>query len=673
MGSLADGNIYNYPKKMREKSRLWLIFFLVLVLASPLLEGGETYHTIIWLRLWVIGFALYYFLKPIREGRLEFISPRGSWIFILLLILSGTSFITSHYYYITVYHFSNLLVYFLLFFLVLGILFQEQKLVEKLLLILILALVLEVIFGFFEYFRLHPSRVRGSFFNPAYYAGYLLALIPFPLYALFYHQEILGERGRRFLLQLGLGIIFLAGLFALLSSGSRVAIFSVIPLGVVFLVRYRWRAILLLGVLLLGIIFIPNPFQKRLKSINRDPYAWERITIWKTSLRMIQHHPFGVGLGMYKYYYNRYAYPVRMVEIGRYGKEAHRAHNEILHYACECGVIFPVLALGFLSWVFFLGFKFIFQPGKGGSAGLSSAFFGSFLGIFFHSLVDSNLHQPPIMVLGVVDLAVLFYLFSERYPAVVRKSRFKLNQPGFLQVFLLVSGFFLAGLISYQALIAGFYFEAIKTPQLEKRYQKLVRLTRFPSGYAPLYYQLAMDAQGLFFQKRSWALALQAIKYFQYSLKLNPENYLYYHNYGEFLYQFSLLSGKRELMEEAERLVKKALDLAPGRVFGYSLLAEIYLKKGELSQAEQWLRKGLSYEPYYLRAGLLLVKVLWEQGKKELAEQEYQELVRAYQYVTQELASRGSVYNFYQLSLVRLNQEELLKLRSLLGLEAEAP
>jgi len=655
------------------KRILWLIFFLVLVLASPLLEGGETYHTIIWLRLWVIGFALYYFLKPLRKGALELVYPRGSWLLILMMLLAGASLFTTHYYYITAYHFANLLVYFLLFFLCLGLLERERNLAFGLVLIFNLALWLEICLGLFEYFWLHPPRVRGSFFNPAYYAGYLLALIPFPLYALFYGPEILGERGKKLLVRLGFGIIFLFGLFALFASGSRVAVFSLVPLGVVFLVKYRWRAVLLLGVLLLGIVFLPNPFQKRLKTINRDPYAWERITIWKTSLRMIQHHPYGVGLGMYKYYYNRYAYPVRMVEIGRYGKEAHRAHNELLHYACECGVIFPVLALGFLSSVFFLGFKFIFQPGKGGSVGLSSAFFGSLLGIFFHSLVDSNLHQPPIMILGVVDLAVLFYLFSERYPAVVRKSRFKLNQPRFLQVFLLVSGFFLAGLISYQALIAGFYFEAIKSPQLERRYQKLVRLTRFPSGYAPLYYQLAMDAQGLFFQKRSLALALQAIKYFQYSLQLNSENYLYYHNYGEFLYQFSLLSGKRELMEEAERLVKKALDLAPGRVFGYSLLAEIYLKKGKLNQAEQWLRKGLSYEPYYLRAGLLLVKVLWEQGKKELAREEYQELVRAYEYVTQELASRGSVYNFYQLSLVRLNQEELLKLRSLLDLEDEAP
>jgi len=655
---------------MRGKSGLWWIFFLVLVLASPLLEGGETYHTIIWLRLWVIGFALYYILKPLGKGALELVYPRGSWLLVLMMLLAGASLFTTHYYYITAYHFANLLVYFLLFFLCLGLLGKERNLAFGLVLILNLALWLEICLGLFEYFWLHPARVRGSFFNPAYYAGYLLALIPFPLYALFYGPEILGERGKKLLVRLGFGIIFLCGLFALFASGSRVAVFSLVPLGVVLLARYRLRALVVLLALFLGIIFFPNPFQKRLKTINRDPYAWERITIWKTSLRMIQHHPYGVGLGMYQYYYPRYAYPLKLVEIGRYGKKATRAHNEILHYACELSPVFPLLGLGFLSWFFICILKFI-RRAEIARAGRLSGFLGSFLGIFIHSLVDSNLHQPPIMILAILDLAVLFSLVGEEAPFLLKEIKLKLAHPRIMQGVLGAGGVLVAGVISFQTLGAGLYFQAMKIKDSQIRKERLRFLSQLPFGYAPIYYQLAVENMNLFFQEKDFSEAAEASRYFKFATQLNSENYFYFQRWGEFLYQLSFLVKGEGLLLRAEKLVKKSLKLAPSRVKGYFLLAKIDLARGELGKAQGWLERALSYEPYYLPARALLVRVLWERGERESARGQYQELVRFYQEGMRELSLHPRIYNSYQVSLLALDNSELEELAELVGMKED--
>jgi hypothetical protein len=144
--------------------------------------------------------------------------------------------------------------------------------------------------------------------------------------------------------------------------------------------------------------------------------SWERISVWRASLYIIRHHPEGVGLGMYKYYFQRYQHPFKGIKYGRYGKETSQAHNEFLNFAAECSPLASIFALGFLAIIF----RQVFRAMKGSRNDFSQmmrlvGFSGSLLGILSHSLVDFNLHQPPIMIVAVIDLAALIGVKFESF------------------------------------------------------------------------------------------------------------------------------------------------------------------------------------------------------------------------------------------------------------------
>jgi len=650
---------------MENKKFGWLrvLFFLVLILASPLIEGGETFHTVIWLRLWVIGFGLLYFLASIRDNRLSITLPRGNWMLIALWLLLSLSFFITHYYFITVYWYCNFLVYILLGYLCLGIFAgpDGKKNILMVYLIMILAGLIESIIGIGEYSRPHIGQISGTFFNPSFYAGYLIGLVSFALAGALFPVLPEASRGQRITVRAGLAVAFVLMLLGMISSGSRTVIFAGLPIGLIFLARFRIKGLAVLAALGLLIIFVPNPINKRFSELStRDPFAWERITIWKGSLRMIKHHPAGVGLGMYQYYYNRYSFPIKSMKIGRYGKEAAFAHNDYLNLAAESSPLAPGLGIIWLAVIIIPCLAIIFRRGERSKEWVMLlAFLSSLLGILGHSLVDNPLRQPPIAVLAVVDLAAVLGLASGYRKNLARKAEYPLMHPGFIRVFLLVSGLLIAMIMTYQALVFGAYYKARRMARPEQRIEYLTRLSGLPSGYAPLYFQIAFDNKNLFLATKNPDHLIKSLTFFETAARLNPESYQYFYQWADALYRAGVRVENQEILKDAEKIALWSLERSDKYPFTYMMLCNIaHLKKDYVSE-EKWLERALAIEPYYFLARILLAELFVEEGKLKDAGSQLDLLKRQKQEVSKTVKEQAWHLTGFQLTLVELPDSEI--------------
>lgn len=137
-----------------------------------------------------------------------------------------------------------------------------------------------------------------------------------------------------------------------------------------------------------------NPFKHLWERRLTDPYAFERLLIWKDSIRMFLKHPIrGAGLGSY-----REVYPEFKSISGI--RNAPYAHNEALHLLSEMGLIGFLLAVLLLAAIFrenrILVREASLRPwiAVGFSAGVQSLF-------------DFNLRYEPTTILCVFALSQL--------------------------------------------------------------------------------------------------------------------------------------------------------------------------------------------------------------------------------------------------------------------------
>jgi O-antigen ligase/tetratricopeptide (TPR) repeat protein len=651
-------------------SRFWAVFLGVIILGSPLLKGGDTYVTAAGLRLLVIFGSLYFFSGRIKQGTFSFTTPSGGWILLALLLVLSASLLTTNYFFITIYWYTIFLSCLLLFFLALNLMAgdQDNGLIKALFWASLASGLIQSGIGIGEYFFKGGSRATGSFFNPAYYAGYLAALISFPLAGAVYDLWP-GISGRKkTALRLGMAAATLIIFCGILVSASRVIIFLLAPLGLVLVARSRRLGAAAIILAALALVFIPNPVRDRIKSINSDPYAWERVTIWKSSLRMIKHHPAGVGLGMYQYYYHRYMYPMRNVKIGRYGQEAWQSHNEFLNFSAESSVLVPLLALGFLGLVLVRTLRTLRKDKPSGpESGMLLAFGGSLLAVLAHSMVDFNLHQPPVMALAVLDLAGFLTILSRRDPGLVRTEQYDTGAPGLVRACLFGAGVLMAGLIAYQSAVEGLYYQALKAGKQEQRVHMLYRLSRLPTGYAPVYFQLGEEFRKSYIQTAELNLGIQSVKYFEFAAGLNREDYHTYFQWAECLYRVGILVRNVKVFNESEDLCLKSAALGPGQVFSYLLISNIEYVKKDFKKSERWLMTALDYEPYFLRARSRLSAVLLEDGEYRAAGREFQELMAQKKEADEILSKPDGGLSSYQKLLLAVDQDELANIQEKLG------
>ena len=116
--------------------------------------------------------------------------------------------------------------------------------------------------------------------------------------------------------------------------------------------RFEKKAVVALALIIVALALMPNPLSRRLSEVSKqDPYAYSRVDIWKSSLERIAEHPWGTGLGMFKYASFQYRFPNDQ-SIVRYGKRAESAHSGFLQIAVELGIAgLGIFLFGIWVWI----------------------------------------------------------------------------------------------------------------------------------------------------------------------------------------------------------------------------------------------------------------------------------------------------------------------------------
>lgn len=262
--------------------------------------------------------------------------------------------------------------------------------------------------------RIHGGemRPRGTFDNANYLAEFLTAASLLCLCRLMWKS---GPRRLRVAEGAG-GLLFLAAAFTL--CGSRGVLLASVPaFGVLFASRFGfWKGGALfagVGIPALGVL----GFRVAERFFSADVQNYSRWIIWKSAIRTFVDHPFGVGLGGFKYYWFANQFPVEGA-FRRFGKFADTAHSEYLEVLSGLGAVGFVLFLAVLAYPLLLAVRKRQEiPGdrKHVAAGAASVLVLSGL----HALFNANFHVFGIFFLDAVMLgALLSCLPGEAVPVV---------------------------------------------------------------------------------------------------------------------------------------------------------------------------------------------------------------------------------------------------------------
>lgn len=186
------------------------------------------------------------------------------------------------------------------------------------------------------------SRAAGFFGHPMTFAGYLCMYLP--LFLIGYFENLFGTKYKHVS-----GLMFLAGLAALIFNGTRGAWLAVAITSGILLLYYMFRSKrnLIVGIVLIavsgGLLVNDAAFMHRVSTITNNKYQSnsERLLMWESAWNMFKDHPvFGVGLGQYKdNYQQKYISPK-----AKEPNLAH-AHNNFMQMLAENGIV------GFIGFI----------------------------------------------------------------------------------------------------------------------------------------------------------------------------------------------------------------------------------------------------------------------------------------------------------------------------------
>lgn len=616
-----------------------LYILVSLILFSPLIEGGTTYLPVTVISLTATLSSIYWFKLSLFKR--EFIVPetRLHVPILIFLVLSILTTILSPYKNMSIRWLMIIIMYSLIFYLTLYSVRSTTNL--KFIIFSILAMGLfQSAISIIQYFWFGIERVSGTFFNPNFLAGYLAAISSLCLGLVLNKRDkpeidnYFGIKGAKIILSLILLLIILA----ILLTRSRGGVFSFF-IGTSFVLWYKFRkkAILILLSLILFLLLLPNPFLQRAKSINiLDIYAYSRIDIWRSSIPRIIENPIGYGLGIYKYTSQQYAFPVEDAMV-RYGKRAETAHNEYLQIAVELGIIGLLTFL----WGIFLVLKEgrsalqILKvnnsgPLEGGVTGL----LGGIIGILSHSLVDSNLHQPSIVILlisfvGMIIAVNRIYRGHEEKVFIIKPKRGRFYNASLILIALLLATIIIRPCIAYYTYSYG--DDNSKKGDLNTATELYRWAILFDPGNAGYHYSLSAAVFHKFQKSRDPKLITEAISELNYAMQLNPIDALFLNRLG-YVYQYLAaitqdVDQKDKLFVEAQKNYMKAIQLDPFYVPNYARLGDIYLTLGDRKQAKKEFLKALALEPRFLPARYHLAIIYQQEGQTESAEREYSNII----------------------------------------------
>jgi O-antigen ligase len=487
----------------------------------------------------------------------------------------------------------------------------------------------------YQWWWLGTGRPGGTFYNPNFASGFLAAAIFLTLGWMYTPSSPLSRQGGARALSVAIVSLMAVGMVLTGSRGGMLAL----AFGSMVLIAGRNILYILLpaGAGLTGLVVSPNPWIERIVNLSQtDVFAYSRLSIWKSALEIMKEYPlFGIGLGQYKYYSPRFAFPVES-HWARYSRVAETPHSEYLQVGAEMGVTGLVIFLTGIACLV-VSSRTLLRNRSAEDRWRIAPLLAALSAVLVHAAVDFPLQIPPITLLLILAAAGLRLQGAEgpswSFEFCFRKVYGVILSVGFVLLMVLalrpVVGFwyFLGGVGSPRNLLREKWSleEAPRRPVptvesialLEKAVAADPRNATYHNVLGGRYFQSIIDGA------REEDLRRKALYHAHYAAQLNPGNHRYLVSLGQAMESLAGHLGERPLLREAVGYYRQAAGLAPRFYAIHKKIGLLLEDLGQLQEAEGHLREVVRLEPHYLRGWFILGTFLARQGRIEEAREAY--------------------------------------------------
>lgn len=484
-----------------------------------------------------------------------------------ILMVVGAVYLTVNY-----YSFGGITTTRLLLVLSLFILYYDLRILltyipdlkQLIVIILLISVIVEAILGLVQLYGWFPSyhplfKITGTFLNPGPYAGYLAVLVPLSIY-----QLVAGKRAGIILNALAWAAL-LCTVTILPSTESRTGWVALLAATVFLLLRekqwhHKIRSFCLQhktysagGVIVLACILTTSLVALyRMKPVSADG----RLLMWKVSGQVIAENPwFGVGFGNFK---------------GAF------ADQQASYFVAQERSMREELAAGSPDYAFNDPLQIFAEMGLVG--------FGLFVAVAYLTLKGLSLQRN-----GLLYVAVGLLIFSlASYP-------FSLVTFGMLAIFLVAAG-----------VPTGLTTSPRHLPMIGVFMTIILVFQAFALRYG-IQYNKAVQQWNLF--RTAYQQGGQKSIWFEYektSLFLTDEG-SFVSEYADCLHKIGRNDSARILIETHKALLNDPAD--------FILMAQIYETAGDLRQAEKYLKQAMWHSPGRIYAPYLLADFYIRNGQ----------------------------------------------------------
>ncbi len=602
-------------------AKVFLVSLLALIIIVPFDEGGNNFIGQGIAQIVLLGCLAVWVTQTLRRRSITLIVD---WIDLCVLGFLGWSCLSlfvADYYYTAFLEFVKIVSYLAIFYLC-RTLFPLYSIRTLLLWTIFGSSVFQMFLGWYWYLSHYTPVLQADFVNPNNFACFLSFGVNIGLSFLLFATRPEHHSSRtlsRFLPQLLIGLFLCCLTATIFVEQSRGAVLSLMGTGF-FLITIKKRQIGMFSLILFCVLLlVPLPGGNMFTRLQKrgDQYAYERIGIWESSIRMAADYPlWGVGLGMYKYYGHSYNFPVEHA-IARYGKHLNIAHNDVLQIAVELGIIGALL---FVGGAICLGSSCLVQLRQRPPCWRMMAACTGILGLLIQGLFSNRLLSPALAIITAIFSAIVFEGARRFF---TRSISFNASWLWHLVTFSICAVIFLYG-IAYPFLGHVAYLR-YNTLMKERHVLEAIRQLQTAIAYVPqhpnYHYQLAMIYQKAYRKRPTDESFQKAEKSFTEAIRYNPHNYRYYESLAR-LYEKKFYSPPRE--EEAARAAltayQHAHDVHPYSPFLLFAMATLHADLDEFAQALELLRTSVTLEPNFVGGHQMLGKMLAHLERQDEAE-----------------------------------------------------
>ena len=597
---------------------------LLLILIIPSNEGGNGYIIQLITQLLLLSGATLWAIQVLRRGRLTLIFD---WLDLFILGFLGWSVVStilSKYAYASILELIKIGSYAALFYL-LRMFFPLKQRQIYLLLAILLSSVLQCLLAWGFLLAQYTPVLQAAFVNPNNFAQFLVFGVNIALSFVLFAQASENASDRKvFLQKCGMSVLLLGLMITILAVKSRGAFISLVGTSF-FLMTIKKKKLGVLFVLICCMaILLPTPWGSVFQKLQKrsDPFAYQRIDIWKSSVRMTADHPiFGVGLGMYEFYGMEYNFPVEH-QIGRYGKFLNVAHSDLLQIATELGVVGLVLFLGGIgrtaaSSVRGLGISRLTWPVTAAAAGLA--------GLIIHGLFSTLLTSPALALIGCIFAGIVFDTAHQyRQKLMAFQTRWAWYGALGLAVFSLLVPVIGYPFLAHHHYLQYFAFrEQRNIPQAVSHLKQAIAYVPIHAAYHRTFGELYLAA---FRNAPTLDAFYEGYQSFTRAIQCNPRDYDAYQQLGNLHREmFSKKLRTRPTAQNALEAYQHALQYKPYDPFILYTMAMLHADLDEFEQAIALLQQAVTLEPNFVSGYQMLGKMFAHLGRQAEAQQAFQQ------------------------------------------------